>query len=313
MTRPTRLAGLIIAAFILTAYQVAPAPAPPTEYRTVIPLLIRAPTILNGEFELKTHDGACFWVDWSTASPVYYRSCPQEVAVPSFWRAGWHNQFRDGLTPTGQPEMRLTDPLTDPGRARSGQALMWFTFYRRQWVWIDQPVPHALDGRLITAQAHVQVWDSQCSTKPFHPPLDSSCQHRLEDNLKVRICINSTCSPWQTAYCDGAPCWHQLTLGPYHVTSPAHITIEACSRHPYKHQNVYIDEVILSHTQALQGSLGYHRSQNLLKPAAPQMQQKLTHSGGQPAVEPRPVLVHSHPGQHPRPQRISYHAPPITE
>lgn len=278
--KATRLAGLIIAMAIITAASLALAGAPaptnpvlcplPPSHKVVIPIFIRAPSILNGNFELKTTHGSCYWFDWTTGSSVPQSHCPQEVRVPSFWRAGWHNQYRDGYEPkalpagpaTGQPEMRLTHPRSDPGRARSGQALMWFTFCRRQWVWIEQPVPRALAGRLVTAHAHVQVWDSQCSTKPFSPPLDKACKTQIEDNLLVRLCfvplhwpqghvskVETICTPWKTAYCFGSPCWTPLQIGPYQVQNPTRIRIEAHSRYPYKHQNVYIDDVSLETAQ----------------------------------------------------------------
>lgn len=208
--------------------------------------------MLNGELERGWGGDCVWWDEWGE-----HTTCPQEVDAPSNWTAWWFNQVDLCNEPhkTGQPEMKI---VTDPDRVWSGrQGLQWFTLFRCHYAGVLQMF--RAEPGVYRAQAKYHSYYSSCDSRPYATwPMDQNCMTISDPywQMYARIGIDSHCGTnpfapgvvWSPPFhCHGE--WCTIATHPVLVQSCATVFIETRATAPLKHNDAFIDNIILEKLQ----------------------------------------------------------------
>ena len=206
--------------------------------------------LTNSGFEAGTHKATAYW----TPAGGPYHDQFNEVNPPEGWTAWWYEGFPCATAytfDTGRPEI-LT--FTDPGRVHSGtKAVKAFTFWRCHEMGLFQKVDVVTGTYVFTVYAH--SWYSNCSNKPFDPPLDSDCQTPLAawNKLKVGIDSGGDIDPHGSSVHWGATIEQYGVYGQQPLAVIASVPmsgtvtvfVSSLADNPLKHADVYLDDAAL--------------------------------------------------------------------
>jgi hypothetical protein len=212
--------------------------------------------LTNPDFEGDSWNEQMYW----DADGGPYYSNYEEINPPIGWTAWWWEGIDDicGDKPykigypeykPGRPEFKVFKDYMDPRRVYSGtQSSKYFTFWRCQYAGLLQEIS-IYPSAVYTISAQVQAWYSNCSTKPYDPPLEQDCETELDAQLKVRIGVDPTggmnpssldivWSDWVEPYGE----FEEITTSA-RLMGPATVFFNSHSNWPLKHEDVYIDAV----------------------------------------------------------------------
>jgi hypothetical protein len=217
-------------------------------------LLLSYPSALltNPGFESGWVPDNFYW----TPSGGPYSQVFNEVRVPAGWVGWWREGFDCAFCgggpctfQTGRPEVLL---FTDPTRVRSGnQAVKAFTFYRCHEMGLMQRVNVNAGRYAFRIYAH--SWYSNCSTKPFDPPLDGDCKTRIgaKNVLKVGIDPAGGIDPrspsvvWGKGVEQYGIYGQPLVVITSVTTGTITVFVSSLADTPLKHDDVYLDDAAL--------------------------------------------------------------------
>ena len=205
--------------------------------------------IVNPDFELGWVPDNFYW----TPSGGPYSNVFNEVRTPEGWIGWWYEGFPCATAytfVTGRPESLL---FTDPTRVYSGtQAVKMFTFYRCHEMGLMQHV-QVVPGRYIFS-IYAHSWYTNCSTKPFDPPLAKNCKTGLSawDKLKVGIDPDGGIDPHASSVVWGNAVeqygvYGRALIVTADVEEAGIITVfvSSLADNPLKHNDIYLDTALL--------------------------------------------------------------------
>jgi len=216
--------------------------------------------LLNGELENNDKPGNCQYWDKFGMHWV----CPQEVRPINGITAWWISDNYNICPPwsTGQPEMKWESAEE---RVFTGDwSLHWFTFWRCQQAGIMQRIRLGPEQSLLAVTKSCKVtaefssWFSQCSEKPFAPPLGDDCETPLLDShMRVRIGIsdhgflnppddNVNWGEWAEGYGNGLqPVWYRVESPEVPAVGSVIWILEVRTNWPLKHEDFIVDSIHL--------------------------------------------------------------------
>ena len=207
--------------------------------------------LLNPSFEMGEWHYSIYWDENGGPWWISY----EEVRPPIHWIAFWYEGIEGICTGSvpGRPEFLAFEKWIDSRRVLSGkQSAKYFTFWRCQRAGLMQPVK--VSAGQYQASAFVQTWHSDCSTKPYDPPLNYDCKTPLSDRLEVQIGIDplggydpaAASIVWgSSGYAFGE--FAKIVSPIVEIEDDSEITLFLLSKSEYalKHEDVYIDSVQL--------------------------------------------------------------------
>ena len=228
-------------------------------YHVFLPFVVSPPRLENGDFEGgQSHDNR-YWIwPWHQDYVGWFN----EVRPGIGWTAWWvENDFcpRNEEYITGRPEFTLIFDYEDPHRVTAGHnAAKQFTFWRCGHFGLYQQVSvSGRDNYKVVLQAH--VWYTSCSSDLYGEiPKDSDCNPiNPNEYMTIRIGVDPTGGNqywsgnilWSDAYSRYGHYGEALISPEFMVAEPSIVTIwvEALSSQPLKHNDLYVDSVVLEY------------------------------------------------------------------
>lgn len=233
-----------------------PIDAEELDHRVYVPGVFRyrRPAVANPSFEGGQWQGARWW---SWPWQAVYTGPFNEVRPPEGWTAWWlENRFceHNESFKSGRPEVTLITPIEDGRRVVDGEkALKFFTFFRCHYGGIVQTIRVQPGEYRFGALAH--YWYSNCSTRPYDPPLRTDCSTPISPYDKGTITLGISAVAAQDYWSEDV-LWSQdfeayggygdMFWSPW-VESDGFITlwVKGETYQPLKHNDLYVDAVML--------------------------------------------------------------------
>jgi hypothetical protein len=212
--------------------------------------------LANADFEAGQWRATRYWVwPWQEAHTQEFG----EISPPVGWVAWWVDRRfcpRYETYKSGRPEVTLITIEQDQNRVSSGdQAAKWFTFWRCHLGGLYQVLPVHPGTYQFCVELH--HWYSDCSTKPYSPPLESDCRTPAEwtgATLQVGIDPKGGEDYWSSNIIWSHPTSIYGTYDGNICTVPAAVDnqlsvwIRSETQAPLKHEDIYIDHAQLYST-----------------------------------------------------------------
>lgn len=216
-------------------------------------MLLSYPTgLTNPDFEGDMHTANVYWNPSGGPYSNHFAEINPPIGWTAWWREGFDCAFCGGgpcTFQTGRPEVILT---TDPNRVHSGnKAVKAFTFYRCHEQGLYQQV--SVDAARYVFLVYAHSWYSNCSTKPFGPPLGGDCKTLLaaKDTLKVGIDPDGGIDPHSPSVIWGVLIEQYGVYGQPLVviasvqTGTITVFVSSLADTPLKHDDLYLDDTAL--------------------------------------------------------------------